>query len=73
MGFYFSELMNNDIRLELWTFFQEIVERFAQMISVPWSMVPEGRRNHNRVVVITEQLIGTSHGPKKLRWTDVKL
>lgn len=56
MGFCFSELMNNNIRLELWKLFQEIVERFAQMISVPLNMVPEDRRNHNRVVVITEQL-----------------
>lgn len=65
LGFEFSELTNNDIRIELWKFFQDIVESFAKMISVPLSMVPEDRRNHNKVIVITEQLLRTAHGPTK--------
>lgn len=65
LGFHFSELINNDTRVELWKLCQEIVERFEKMISVPLNMVSEDRRNHNIVVVITEQFLATDNGPTK--------
>lgn len=65
LGFRYLELINNDTRVELWKLCQEIVERFAKMISVPLNMVSEDRRNHNIVVVITEQFLATDNGPTK--------
>lgn len=65
LKFRFSELDRPDICVELWKLYEEIVAEFSREVHVPLKQIPENERNNNTVIVITEQLIATTHGPTK--------
>lgn len=42
------------------------VERFAKFFQLPQHYIAYGQRNANRIVVITEQILGAQHAPSKI-------
>lgn len=63
--FVTPDLNKKEIKEELWKFYVEIVEDFAQMMNTSLETIPEIKRNENLVVVITEQFLSIEHGPTK--------
>lgn len=63
--FVSSKLDMEESKAELWEYFREVVEEFAQVLTTPLEAIPEEERNKNLVVVITEQVTNTKHGPTK--------
>lgn len=63
--FVSSDLDMKEIKEELWKYYKEVVEEFAQMIHTSLETIPEEERNENLVVVITEQFLAIQHGPTK--------
>ncbi|MCM1258961.1 MAG: glycosyltransferase [Roseburia sp.] len=65
LKFKFPVLDRADVTVELWKYFEEIVDRFAEAVHVPLDVIPENRRNHQKAIVITEQFISIAHRPTK--------
>ena len=61
--FRFPALNSEKGRIELLRFYQEIVNGFAEKISVPLKEIPFRERDENLVIVITEQFLAVNHAP----------
>lgn len=65
MAFEFPSLDSSEGKLELWNLLLDSVKCFEQKLSVSLEPVPYEARNHNLIVVVTEQLLSPQHGPTK--------
>lgn len=63
--FLYPELSHMENQVELWKFYQEILEGFAEKIQTPLLELPINERNENLVIVVTEQFLDSAHGPTK--------
>lgn len=65
LAFRFSELDDSSTKEEIWHFYKEIVEEFANEMCTSLRNIPHSERNKNLILVITEQFISIQHGPTK--------
>ncbi len=63
--FRYSELNNEDNKVEFQLFYQEVLEEFARELSLVQEEIGSEKRNQNLVLVVTEQFISDKHGPTK--------
>ncbi len=50
---------------ELWNYYKEVVEEFAQRMHTSLETIPAETRDEDLVIVITEQFLAIQHGPTK--------
>ena len=48
-----------------WQLFQQVVQMYKKLIKTELKYIPETERNHNFVLVVTEQFLRMQHGPTK--------
>ncbi|MCI8390641.1 MAG: glycosyltransferase [Roseburia sp.] len=63
--FQFSVLHDPDNQRELWYYFKEVVEGFAEGVRMTPEWIPAEKRDDTLAVVITEQFLKIQHGPSK--------
>jgi len=65
LQFRFLKLDDDSSKKEIWNFYKEIVEEFADRTSVSLERIPISKRKEKLVLVITEQFLSVQHGPTK--------
>lgn len=65
IAFSHSYLETLRVQTELLRYFREIVKLFSEKVDVSLEPIPLQNRNQNQVLVLTEQVLGVSHGPTK--------
>ena len=65
LAFRYSEMETTAVQVELWKYFREIVEDFAQSTNACLDAIPPADRNQKKAIVLIEQVLGVHHGPTK--------
>lgn len=65
LSFDFAQLQSAEISVEIWNYFQDVVEMFRMELKMYLEEIPFEKRNNNKVIVLSEQIIDVQHGPTK--------
>ncbi|SFQ24239.1 hypothetical protein SAMN02910358_01219 [Lachnospiraceae bacterium XBB1006] len=60
-----KEMSEERVRAKLWKLFLLVYKKFMEASSLDLSLIPRENRNQDLVIVITEQILNTNHGPTK--------